>query len=100
MKQIRYIIILIVFVLTTSFNFQTKYDRSNLSAVILKIKYSSYGIKGFGGKLKIRNIESNEIFESKSKKGFNPYVIIENLPECKYFIEEIEIISGPTLLII
>lgn len=96
--KIKHILILIAGLLAISFKPTDSEISDNLSVLIVKLKYNSYGMTGFGGALKVRNLETNQVFESKSKKGLNPYVIVENLPIGNYKVEELKIISGPNVL--
>ncbi len=96
--KIRYIIFLLIGILTSSFKSADQIETNNLSALVIKLTYDSYGMTGFGGSLKVRNLETNEVFESKSRIGFNPFVIIENLPLGNYKVEELKINSGSNVL--
>jgi len=96
--RVRNIIFLLIVFLTTSFKTTKHAGVNDLSVLVVKLRYNSHGMTGFGGSLKVRNLETNVIFESKSKKGFNPFVIVENLPIGNYKVEELSIISGPNVL--
>jgi hypothetical protein len=100
MTLIRYILILSLGLVITSFKITGPLSSDKLSVIVINVKYKSFGIVGYGGELKIRNIETNELFESHSKKGLNPIVIIEKVPAGTYVVEEIKIISGPNILTI
>ncbi|HLN53662.1 MAG TPA: hypothetical protein VK212_08130 [Lentimicrobium sp.] len=96
--NIKHIIILVVGLLMISFVPTDSVTSNKLSVLIVKLRYNSHGITGFGGSLKVRNLETNEVYESKSKKGFGPYVIVENIPVGNYKVEDLKIISGPNVL--
>lgn len=101
MKHIGYILLLFLTgLITISYRPSEPSTPVDFSVIVLKVKYNSYGLTGFGGKLVIRNIETNGLYESHSNKGINPYIIIEDLPRGKYLIEELNIISGPNVLTI
>lgn len=95
MKLFRHIIICI-FIAVGTFSFINADETAqvNNSIVLIKVKYNSYGINGFGGKLKIRNITTNIFYESRIKAGYNSFVMITNIPKGTYNIEELQIISG------
>ncbi len=92
------IIFLLLGIHLISFRSLSSIDSDGLSALVIKLKYNSYGMTGFGGSLRVRNIKTDEVFESKSKKGFNPFVIIENVPSGNYIVERLDMISGPNVL--
>lgn len=96
--NIRNLLLLLVVLVCTSFKQNTVSEPESLGAIILKLKYNSYGMVGFGGSLKLRNLESDQTFESKSKMGNNPFVIVENLPVGNYEVEELKIISGTNII--
>ncbi len=75
-------------------------DKPNYSALIFKMNYNSMGLRGFGGKLTVRNVETNEVYKSKSKMGFNPFIVIEDLPIGIYETIELEILTGGPILIL
>jgi hypothetical protein len=84
------------------FSFKAKDDnpQENTSAIILKLRYKSPGLSGYGGTLRLRNTETNTIYESRSKVGINPFVVITNIPKGTYIIEEIQVITGYNTLTI
>ncbi|MBU3663700.1 MAG: hypothetical protein FGM41_10965 [Bacteroidetes bacterium] len=96
--NIRYLLLLLVVLVSTSFKKYAISEPENLAVIIIKLKYNSYGMTGFGGSLKVRNLATDEIFESKSKMGDNPFVIVENLPLGNYEVEELKIISGSNII--
>ena len=101
MKLIGLIVICIILaVVIFSYVKADETQQNNNSIVLIKVKYNSYGINCFGGKLKIRNVATNKLYESKSKTGFNSFVMITNVPKGTYAVEELQIISRPNTLII
>jgi hypothetical protein len=96
--KLKYIAFLLVILLTTSFQTTDQTEVEKLSVLVVKLRYQSHGMTGFGGSLKVRNLETNEIFQNKSKIGFNPFVIVENLPVGSYKVEALEVISGSNIL--
>lgn len=96
--NIKQVLILLVGLITISFKTTDNATSDNLSVLIVKLRYDSYGMVGFGGSLIVRNLETNDMYQSKSKIGFNPFVIVENLPLGNYKIEKLEIISGSNVL--
>jgi len=98
MKHI--LILLSLSLVFSSFSSINSENTESLSTVIFKLNYNSWGLRGFGGRLTVRNIETNEIYKRRTKKGFRPFIIIENLPVGEYEILELEIISGGPLIYI
>jgi hypothetical protein len=68
------------------------------SAIIVKLRFHSAGSSGYGGSLRVRNMETGARYESHAKIGLNPFVIIEDLPLGTYKVEELNIISGTNVL--
>lgn len=79
-----------------TFSFKTKEDnpQENTAAVILKLRYKSPGMSGYGGTLRLRNTETNAVYESRSRVGFNPFVVITDIPKGTYTVEGIQVITG------
>lgn len=101
MKRTGLLFLCILLTLAT-FSFKPKDEnpQENTSAVILKLRYKSPGQSGYGGSIRLRNTETNTVYESISKIGFNPYVVITNIPKGTYTVEEIRIITGYNTLTI
>lgn len=96
MKRIGHIFLCIIFIFgMTSFKNMSRIGNDNSAVILMKIKYNAYGWTGFGGTLKVRNTLTNETYESKTMKGFSPFVMIANVPYGTYSVEELQIISGP-----
>jgi hypothetical protein len=94
-KTISRLLLFCLFIIgLASFRQLSPAGQESRSVVMVKLKYGSYGITGFGGMLRIRNVNTNEIFESNSKTGLNPFVSITNVPNGEYVVEEVQIISG------
>jgi len=70
------------------------------SSLVINMNYSSMGLRGFGGKLVIRELATGEKFESHTKIGFNSFIIIENLPSGKYEVVDLKIITGGPVIIL
>ena len=64
------------------------------------MNYNSWGFRGFGGSLSVRNIETNKVYQSHTKFGFMPFIIVEDLPIGQYEIIELEIISGGPIILL
>jgi hypothetical protein len=49
--NMRYLLLLLVVLVSTSFKKNAFSEHESLGAIILKLKYNSYGMAGFGGSL-------------------------------------------------
>jgi len=96
MKHIQ--ILVILGIMFSSFSITNLDKTEDHSTLLLKMNYKSLGLKGFGGNLIIRNLETNEVFKSVSKIGFSPFIIIEDLPIGEYEVLELKIISGGPII--
>lgn len=85
---------IILFVLSIFLVTSTLFAQEDKAVILLRLKYKSPAEVGVGGKLKIRNINTNETFESHAKIGLNPHVKISNVPFGTYIVEELEIRTG------
>jgi hypothetical protein len=83
-------LIILIFQSITAFT-QTN---NNFGTIIFNLKFSSFNETGFGGKIKITNIETKQEFEGKSPNRFNPHIIVSNLPQGEYKIVELIIKTG------
>ena len=70
------------------FSFRTKGEnfQENPSAVILKLRYKSPGLSGHDGTLRLRNIETNAVYEGKSRMGFNPFIVIAKYSQWNIYL--------------
>ncbi|MCH2215528.1 MAG: hypothetical protein MK086_10185 [Flavobacteriales bacterium] len=70
-------------------------NNENLSTVILELNYKSPGLRGMGGYLSLKNLNSGEEFQSESNKlSFNSFVIVENLPPGTYEVIDFNLEYG------
>jgi hypothetical protein len=85
-----------------SYGLQKVSPRTDLdnSIIITRINYRSHGMVGFGGSLIIRNTKTNQLYQGQSKKGFNPFVIVPNVPPGTYSVDYFTIISGSNKIMI
>jgi hypothetical protein len=86
--------ILFLLLISSSFKDDRKSDKIKKSVVLVQLNYNSYGMRGYGGVLKIRNVEDNTTYVNKSKIGFNSFVMIPNLAIGRYIVEELQIVAG------
>lgn len=74
----------------TSFKTSSITGSTDVALVILSLRYNSNPTTGFGGYLRIQNIETKKRYENNSRFGMNPYLILEDIPTGRYIIENIE----------
>jgi hypothetical protein len=95
------LLFLCILLTLTAFSFKKdEAPQENTSAVILKLRFKSPGMSGYGGTLRLRNTETNTVYEGRSKVGLNPFVVITNIPKGTYTVEEIQIATGYNMLTI
>lgn len=102
MMKFKPIVLLLFILLITAFKpYKAKYSK-NSSVIFVKLNSYINGNKGFGGSLKIRNIQTNKVYKSPAPNGYNysGYVFIKNVPNGEYFFEEVSIDTGTRLLIL
>lgn len=69
-------------------------NNSSLGAIVFNLKFSSLNETGFGGQIKIVNLETKQEFIGKSANRFNSQIIIQDLPKGVYRIVELIIKTG------
>jgi hypothetical protein len=101
MKQFRYFFLYIIVIFCfSSFRNPGIIEQTPKSILVIRVEYHSFGMSGLGGFLKIRNIDTNEVFVSKKRIGFYPFVVISDIPDGNYVVEELQIMAGSNKLII
>lgn len=101
MKRTGLLVLSILLTLATfSFKSNDENNKESTSAVILKLRYKSAGMSGYGGMVRLRNTETNNVYEGKSKMGFSPFVVITDIPNGTYVVDVIQVITGYHLLTI
>lgn len=94
MKQL-YLVLFILCLVQFSFGQATV----GSSALVVKLKYGSPGMNGFGGIIELRNTATGKVYKGESR-GFNPYVIVEHVPAGNYEVLTSEIAAGSISLVL
>jgi|688.fasta_scaffold230086_2 hypothetical protein len=96
LKKIKPIVLFLLIVFLTSFKPHKAKDSKNSSVVFVKLNSYTNGNRGFGGSLKIRNIQTDKVYKSPDPNGYNytGFVFIKNVPNGEYIFEEVTINTG------
>ena len=89
------ILILSIFTVWSSyFDSNSHLDSEELSSVSVRMTFKAKGFTGYGGYLSLINVESKEAYQSTTKIGFRPYILVENLPIGEYDVVFLDVITG------
>lgn len=69
-------------------------EEAHLSTLIFRLQYSSPGSKGFGGSIRIKNIETGMEYTGRSHAGLSPFVVVKDIPPGRYQVATMEVITG------
>ena len=73
---------------------------SSTCNLIVEVNYNSYGLRGFGGYMHLKNIKTGHVYSSNSKKGFCSYIVTKDLPVGSYEVLNLEIITGGPIILV
>ena len=68
--------------------------QDNGSIIAISATSTGLGAKGYGILITLENIDTKEIFKSKSLSPISPHSVIQNLPSGKYFVRKVEVPVG------
>ncbi|HET7819743.1 MAG TPA: hypothetical protein VFL70_10590 [Bacteroidia bacterium] len=68
--------------------------QDNSSIIAISATSSGLGAKGYGILINIENIDTHEIYKSKSLSPISPHSVIQNIPSGKYYVKKIEVPVG------
>lgn len=91
--KIYYILILIV-LLFNSCSSLNILKKDNHSVIAISVTSTGFGAKGYGIIITLENIDTHEIFKSKSLSPISPHSIIQNIPSGRYLVKKVEIPVG------
>jgi len=91
MKQ--FLILGLIFLLFISCS-SLKMKQDNGSIVAISATSSGLGAKGYGILITLKNIETQEKFQSKSLSPISSHSVIQNIPAGKYIVQKIEVPVG------
>ena len=86
---------LILIVIIFSSCSAVKIDRQGNSSIIaISATSTGLGAKGYGILVTMENLETKELYKSKSLSPISPHSVIQNLPSGKYFVRKVEVPVG------
>lgn len=89
--KLHLILIVLIFSSCSSVNI-AKQDNSSIIAI--SATSTGLGAKGYGILITLENIDTKEMFKSKSLSSLSPHSVIQNLAPGKYFVRKVEVPVG------
>jgi hypothetical protein len=68
--------------------------QNNGSIIAISATSTGLGAKGYGILVTMENLETKEMYKSKSLSPMSPHSVIQNLPSGKYFVRKVEVPVG------
>ena len=68
--------------------------QDNSSIIAISATSSGLGAKGYGILIAMENIDTHEMYKSKSLSPISPHSVIQNIPQGKYLIRKVEVPVG------